>query len=1388
MADRNDYDFGEYRIDRDMVLEAALENLTDLLYDCGMACIDFSANTLEFEHDGRIVHVTMSGEQAGRWRTSSQPYAVFGDERSQGDLVHLFAACTPFSEDYATALWGLDAHLGGPGRITSLFKVRPPRLPRPTDPSPFSSGTPSKLEIARKLVAESEPVIGSPGEAYLCARGIDVSQAGVRDALQASMADIRFLKSSRLYFTNAAREMTWCVRPAILLAARDDQGDVTNIQQIFLRDDCAGKLEMADGLGEPVTAKRSLAPFLNPLRVPASPDGVVTELVLTEGPENALSLRIAHDAEVWACFGHSNLTRIEIPDHVTHLTLASDGDEPGTTAEQSFESVAYKYRCLGYHVRLVSFRDTDQKLDANDCLQLHGAQTLHERIALTPFQPPFPALTVEEGQAALGTSLDRILADLRPRVASLAAARNENRERKHLEGYDKDWVFDYIVSAIEENDPLFHDKAPGSVKSELDNVVASCKSAIERAQVRRGSYRKSLLSRINDARDALAKDETLEASDKKVLSNLIDEVEDAIREYLPSDATNNSIVRKSHLRRIHNNGLELEPDLQLVLGTPGLGKTHGMKRVLQEVDEQAIIWVLQPTVAKAEEFKMEMQDAITAPIYVVKGRSAPRSPDDPSPMCERSDIAEDLGKRGRAINTSLCRRVIQAVPLELGDCPHYDKCPYIAQRNELISKDNEGTGGVFVMSHTALSMPNDAPKPDLVIIDEDPSFSLVGHTEIDTSALQPGASWRDVVIAQSDVDELGYTEEQIQQVFEIAGLVYRALHGQETLVDIHKKVSAAQLKACARLLRESEEKSVTPIRPWLDADEIKGILEEISETEMKSVARVFRSIAIEVADLERWIKRGGTIEDWRPNLQAVRIERVLKNVDDGQEQLSRVRCAYLRAHRIPKQVPILALDGTADPVLLSIAMRCRVQNHRIDVRRQGEVVQARGKSFSNRSLIVDDKLADESKAKKAAMELQQGVAELVLAEEAQADGGVFVCSALSVKNALFLGRFADTFAETAVSFGHFGATRGINAWEDCGAGILVGRKQPPPEAILADARAFYARDPEPLPSTGEFKYVNERRFLFDKSGGSYETKQQVAEDLRCQRILWQHREAENIQAIDRVRSVRNFRRLLFLSDLDLRRVDDPVDDPGKGIPADIVLRWNEIAAGETRIDRIMRVAGGFLPLAPKPLHKLARREFNTVEAAKKWLQRAAPKADSGQRTQCRSTSIQTVLFRPKGQRGKKIELLVDMLEHEDMAAARRKFEQLLGEAVALWEPTVTDQSPSPAPGDAANMSDCVPEASSDPAVQDNRVLGGKEFEDRRRAVAASRDPSPGGSAKVANAGRHQPAEVARPAPVPKPSADAVPETDPTPAEQLEEKMRRVFENYWARDESDPESW
>jgi hypothetical protein len=161
---------------------------------------------------------------------------------------------------------------------------------------------------ARRLWDESGPVSGSPGEAYLAARG-----------LSRLPSELRFHPRTPLGRGRLVR-----FRPAIIAAVRDGRTLVA-VQRQFLALDRPGlATDLASPklmLGQPGAGAVQLC-------------RAGTTLALAEGIETALSAAVLLDLAVWAVLGNERLPRVAIPPQVERLVLLPDQDGAGALAER----------------------------------------------------------------------------------------------------------------------------------------------------------------------------------------------------------------------------------------------------------------------------------------------------------------------------------------------------------------------------------------------------------------------------------------------------------------------------------------------------------------------------------------------------------------------------------------------------------------------------------------------------------------------------------------------------------------------------------------------------------------------------------------------------------------------------------------------------------------------------------------------------------------------------------------------------------------------------------------------------------------------------------------------------------------------------------------------
>jgi Toprim domain-containing protein len=181
-------------------------------------------------------------------------------------------------------------------------QVPTPRLP----PTPTGS-----LEVAHRLFASANPIVGTIAETYLRTRGI----AGVSD-----LGGLRF--HPNCYYRahdNAPRE-TW---PALIAAVTDLNGVMTGILRTWLAHDGSGKAPLA-------TPRRALGRLLGSgVRF-----GKATDVMAAgEGLETMLSLRIVLPAmPMVAALSSAHLAALILPAGLRRLYIARDNDRAGHRA------------------------------------------------------------------------------------------------------------------------------------------------------------------------------------------------------------------------------------------------------------------------------------------------------------------------------------------------------------------------------------------------------------------------------------------------------------------------------------------------------------------------------------------------------------------------------------------------------------------------------------------------------------------------------------------------------------------------------------------------------------------------------------------------------------------------------------------------------------------------------------------------------------------------------------------------------------------------------------------------------------------------------------------------------------------------------------------------
>lgn len=999
-----------------------------------------SANQYRYGRRGSLV-IELRGSKTGLWHDKERD--VGGDPIG---LIKDALAC-----DFTTAVDYAKRFLG----IIDGAPLPPPKARRQTDRAGGEDAR--KLAALKTIIAELQPVAGTPADEYLARRAIK----------------LRPLPNG-VYW----RPKAWSDEiGALVVVATDATGTAHAAQSIYLTGD--GRKATLD------VQKRTNGTLAGTaVRLEARVDG--GPIVLSEGPETALSIWQATGYETWACLGISNLGKAHVPPD-REIVVARDADAPGSAALATANKAvaALVARGLSVRVSIPPRYEGLKKTDFNDVLQVEGEAAVRALIDGAPFAPSGKP-SGRSGPHFTGPTESRDAA-LERQAAAISA---------WFTGAER------LVRAWREVDEL---RAQAFEAEGLNGDFAF-----------------------------------MDEADRKKIAQRKRQLTQRIRA---------DVAKAAGYAKLPAYG-----DRVLVTGAQGTGKTSAvLERLATIEDGELVAWILEPTLEKAEEIAAAYAKVCrptSLPLRVIRGRAAwdpAAEPDDDGrqpAMCPRHRVAEKLAAHGLSVQEKLCDNKATG-----SRCPHFETCGYQRQRREIAAEPR----GIFVGSHEYAFVPAPATVPEIVIVDESIVPRAASRVEFDPSRIVEAGAWHKAS-AEHAADYQADAPKILEALTEHPGNEIGRLR--------EVGIGEEHIDSALKYLRTVEEDAVADIDPDMSDSQILGMLSNIEESELHKVAIMLRQIRREMAT-------------GRTSLSSVTFEpNATKTIDGKTERLPRVAAYYVRRPQIADGSPLLTIDGTGSVALNRKIWGERLEEVRIAVERDAEIVQVAGKTFSRQSITG---LGTDGQAIRPgeATALRNQIATFV----AKLGGNVFVASSKQVEDTL-----REILPATAKT-GHFGALRGINAFEDCDTAVVVGREQISPQALERQVRAFVADDAEPLLLWG--CYVEQCRGRRMRDGSTTWEVVQVHPDPRCQELLEQIREAEIVQALDRVRPVFNRRRLYILTNV--------VAD----VTVDRIVPWRELAAGGNIWSRAWAACGGVLPLSPAWLCEHLPEIFSSERTAKR---------------------------------------------------------------------------------------------------------------------------------------------------------------------------------------------
>lgn len=635
-------------------------------------------------------------------------------------------------------------------------------------------------------------------------------------------------------------------------------------------------------------------------------------------------------------------------------------------------------------------------------------------------------------------------------------------------------------------------------------------------------------------------------------SDDIDMPDFAVPEVTPKESKRRRTIRiRDEVRAaLFNDGPIPTGRRLLITGSQGSGKSRSSGEEIADVTEDAVVWWTVPTIEKADEQAGEyeaMRKPESMPVMVVRGRGQ----DDPvtgKKMCQRERAARRVVAAGQKVGEVLCKK-----------CKYAGQCGYLRQFAEIQRIKKRA---LFLLAREYLFQPGPAPTPDMVIADE---TTIAPATE-------------EIVVAAGLVRDAAESADPV--VAKVLKAALASLIGDDPANPVDAAGGLDRLRDLCTV--EEIDAAVVRLRSDIEAEQAEIELDGTMEDE-EIVATVDASPIFGIRKLLHLLTAIRLeIDQPRNRFNAV-VYDPKKTVMIGGEWVRQKSFVVWRMAklRVAKKTPVLLLDGTGDE-WLNEKVWGKIEHTHVPVARTAKVIGTTGRDYSKQSITGTDREGRPIAAKQEeSAKLRSDLATLVQAVAAD-HGSVFVAATAKAEKALVEVLPPDT------AHGHFGALRGVNAWEKSEAAIVIGREQPSPTAVENQTRAFLADEAEPLLPVSRYVRQSRCRRMADKTTTVSEVE--VHPDLRVQKMLEQIREAEIVQAVDRCRPIFNVRHIWVLNSV--------VCD----LTYDLIRSHSDLTAGGSRLERAWRF-NGVIFTSPTDLSAANLNLWETATAAEEYVRR-----------------------------------------------------------------------------------------------------------------------------------------------------------------------------------------
>lgn len=484
---------------------------------------------------------------------------------------------------------------------------------------------------------------------------------------------------------------------------------------------------------------------------------------------------------------------------------------------------------------------------------------------------------------------------------------------------------------------------------------------------------------------------------------------------------------------------------------------------------------------------------------VIRGRS--QALDDGTPMCRKFLLAEGIAQLGHSVPDKLClRRNKGDQPDE--KCEYYDGCLHVAQMR---NKDP----AVRFLPHAYLFLDDGLPQAEINVIDERFWPAALRGTD------------RPVFIGLHRLTATRLPGRRATSATRIADLLAIAHKAAgvfaENAAPGPAAFRAAGLTASDCAFAKGIEYSLVEelrITPGMAEPTQWDRLEQYRLNEALRLGR-FWSLLEQEIELDR------------PELRSIRLVRNAVTAEGGLEDRIYMRW---RADFKISAAPTLVIDADLDPLIARRFLPTMADPVGIEAeRRNNKVTQITDRPVSKQMLTFDLEGSVELQERRRAQNPQEcqrtasrraelrTVIEVEAAAGPARDGLRVLCVTYdAVERALLRGGEIN-----GADIAHFNAIRGRDGWRDVAVLIVAGRPQLSVEDLEEITAALFFDDPRPITfikadAKGRRVFPVERRGYRGAAGSALV---EYHPDPLCAAVLYQIRESELVQAIDRARLI-----------------------------------------------------------------------------------------------------------------------------------------------------------------------------------------------------------------------------------------------------------------------------